>query len=287
MPSILLPLLLLAFAGAAPLGAQTSAMAEDRPTGFPARCAPGEVQVMLLGTYHFANPGLDDIKTEVDDVLAPRRQRELEDIAARLARWRPDQVAVEARLASDSALNAAFRRYTAGEDTLPRSETYQVGFRLAKRLGHPRVYPIDHGMPIGNDSVGALYARRPDLKRASDSITAAHQIRADAGAPAFRARTIVQQLREANTDGALHGGNSEGMFGVLLPLGEGNNYGGPQVLAKWYERNLHMIHNLYGSLHAGTRRVLVIAGSGHVPPLRNLLDEAPQFCPVSPLPYLR
>jgi hypothetical protein len=32
--------------------------------------------------------------------------------------------------------------------------------------------------------------------------------------------------------------------------------------------------------------VLVIVGSGHVPPMRNILDESPDFCPVSPLQRL-
>ena len=76
------------------------------------------------------------------------------------------------------------------------------------------------------------------------------------------------------------------MFTYLL-VGEGENRGGPRMLARWYERNFYMAHNLTRVLRPGTRRVLVLVGSGHVPPLRNILDESPQFCPVSPLPYLR
>jgi pheromone shutdown protein TraB len=63
--------------------------------------------------------------------------------------------------------------------------------------------------------------------------------------------------------------------------------GGPQLLARWYERNFRMAHNLTRALRPETRRVLVIVGSGHVPPLRTIFDEAPGFCPVSPLPLLR
>jgi hypothetical protein len=48
-----------------------------------------------------------------------------------------------------------------------------------------------------------------------------------------------------------------------------------------------MAHYLTLSLLPGTRRVLVLVGSGHVPPLRNVLDESPELCPVSPLPLLR
>jgi hypothetical protein len=142
-------------------------------------------------------------------------------------------------------------------------------------------------MRLGNDSVRALLARRRDLKELTDRAGADAQQESDSLASAFAASSIVTQLRELNGDPALHGGNSRGMFAALLPLGEGTNYGGPQTLARWYERNIVMVHHLYRSLRPGTRRVLVIVGAGHVPPMRNLLDEAPQFCPVSPLPLLR
>jgi hypothetical protein len=257
------------------------------PTGFPARCHPDEIEVLLLGIYHMDNPGLDAVKTEVDDVLAPSRQAELDSLVRRLAKWRPDQVAVEWPLTFADSTRSRFERYTAGTLSPSRNEVVQIGFRLAKQLGHATVYPIDHPMPIGNDSIGPLFDRRPDLKRAADSVTAVLQARADSVAPLRRRQSVIEQLREANSERALRRGNSEGMFGALLPAGEGGNYGGPQVLARWYERNIRMGHNLYRSLRPTTRRVIVIVGSGHVPPLRNLLDEAPQFCPVSPLPFLQ
>ena len=50
------------------------AQAPDRPIGFPAACESGEVQVMLLGTYHFANPGKDAVR-DVEEELAIRPAR--------------------------------------------------------------------------------------------------------------------------------------------------------------------------------------------------------------------
>lgn len=261
--------------------------ADDRPTGFPAVCAPIEVQVMLLGTYHFANPGQDAVKQQVDDVLTPRRQAELEDLVARLERWQPDAIAVEWPLSFADSTQARYERYLARTLTPSRNEVVQIGFRLAARLSHAAVYPIDYQMPIGNDSIGTLAARRPDLKRARDSILTALQATADSNALRMQNMTIVEHLVAANSEDALHGGNSQSMFGSFLPAGDGANYGGPQLLAKWYERNIRMAHHLTRIRQPNTRRILVIVGSGHIPPLRNILDEAPQFCPVSPLPYLR
>ena len=36
------------------------------------------IEVMVLGTYHMANPGLDLANVKSDDVLKPQRQKELE-----------------------------------------------------------------------------------------------------------------------------------------------------------------------------------------------------------------
>ena len=60
-----------------------------------ARERSSEVEVMILGVYHFSSPGADVINTEVDDFLHPRRQRELANLAQALAQWRPTRIVVE------------------------------------------------------------------------------------------------------------------------------------------------------------------------------------------------
>jgi hypothetical protein len=286
-PWLFEPVVLFALAGCIqPRASYPLAAPDELPTGFPSRCAPREVEVMLLGTYHFAGTTTDAVQHRTEDVLTLSRQTELEDLVDRLARWSPDQIAVEWPLTLTDSTTARYQRYVETGTTQSRNEVVQIGFRLAKRLGHPTVYPIDHPMRIGNDSIGALFARRPELKRHMDSLQAVMQAGADSSGAWRQASTILEHLRAANTDAALHRGNSLGMFGGLLSAGEGNNYGGPEILARWYERNIKMVHNLTRVLRPDTRRVLVLVGSGHVPPLRNILDEAPQFCPVSPLPYL-
>jgi hypothetical protein len=244
--------------------------------------------VMLLGTYHFANPGRDVIKQDIADVLQPSRQAELEDLVTRLASWTPDRIAVEWPFSQTDTARARYARYLA--KTLPpnRNEVVQIGFRLASRLGHDAVYPIDDDSYLDlNDSLKAVDQRRPEFKRGRDSINAMLQREAVATNAWMRTTTLREHLLRLNSDEALHRGNSLGMFGGYLPAGEGQNYGGPQFLAQWYARNFNMAHNLTRMLRPDVRRILVIVGSGHVPPLRNLLDEAPQFCPVSPLSLLR
>lgn len=244
---------------------------------------------MLLGTFHFEGSQTDAVSGRAEDMRTPARQTELEALVTRLARWAPEQVAVEYPASLADTLTAVYARYVArGGVTASSNEVVQVGFRLARRLGHPAVYAIDHQMPIGNDSLDPLLARRADLRARADSVLRALRQQSAAPAPASTAvgaTTLVERLYAVNTDAALHAGNSGAMFS-WLGTGEGDNRGGPQLLARWYERNFYMAHNLTRALRPGIQRVLVIVGDGHVPPLRTILDESPQYCPVSPLPYL-
>jgi hypothetical protein len=282
----LLPGFLLVTACAPAVSGSLAPAPYHSPTGFPPACGANQVEVMLLGTYHFAGSGSDAVRTDPEDVLSPQRQAELEDLARKLARWQPQQIAIEWEIGFADSVDARYRRYRSGTLAPSRNEVVQIGFRLAALLGHRTVHPIDHQMRLGNDSLGALMERQPGIQARSDSLLAVMQARTNANAQWMRENTIIDQLRRVNSEEALRAGNSFGMFGSFLAAGEGGNYGGPALLARWYERNMYMVHNITRVLRPETRRVLVIVGSGHVPPMRNILDESPDFCPVSPLQLL-
>ena len=40
-------------------------------------------EILVLGTYHMANPGRDVYNMQADDVLAPKRQQEMAQLAVR------------------------------------------------------------------------------------------------------------------------------------------------------------------------------------------------------------
>ena len=96
--------------------------------------------MLLVGTYHFSNPGADLSNVEAVDVTSPDRQAELQAVTDALARFRPDYVGVEWP-ASDA--DTAYDQYRAG--TLPpsRNEVVQLGFRLAAQRKLERVHGLD------------------------------------------------------------------------------------------------------------------------------------------------
>jgi hypothetical protein len=101
-------------------------------------------QVLLLGTFHFRDANVDAYEPKhAVNIMSAIRQREVEDLVDRLARFAPTKVAVEARAERQPQLDSLYREYRAGKWELAENEIYQIGFRLAKRMGHARVYAVD------------------------------------------------------------------------------------------------------------------------------------------------
>ena len=103
---------------------------------------------MLLGTYHFANPGRDVIKQDIDDVLQPKRQAELEDLATRLASWKPDRIAVEWPISQTDTVRARYARYL--EKTLPPNRNEVVWMRTTTLREHLLRLNGDDALHDGN-----------------------------------------------------------------------------------------------------------------------------------------
>ncbi|MFC4552198.1 MULTISPECIES: DUF5694 domain-containing protein [Halorussus] len=260
-----------------------------------------EVQVMLLGTYHMANPGNDEVNVDADDVLAAERQAELEELAGRLVAFNPDRIAVEwpydwqegvtelyeeyrsgSRAYADEESIDAERLFGADADLDCRNEVVQVGFRLADRLDHDRPIAVDE------------HPEEPDADPFEDrEVDSTRKTSVELPDPESMQRETEERLASSTMPEYLAWVNGEAnlrenhdlMFDRAIRATD-DQFGSPIALAHWYDRNLRMVHHLWRAIEPGDERALLLVGSGHVRALRHLLTEAPMFCPVSPLPHL-
>src|ERR1700679_3655140 len=94
-------------------------LAAAAPAGSPSvlisqRPAAMRPQLMVVGVAHFDNPSRDVVNTKVDDVLTPKRQKEIAAIVAQLAGFHPTRVAVEWPGTKREKLAARYAAYRAG-----------------------------------------------------------------------------------------------------------------------------------------------------------------------------
>jgi hypothetical protein len=99
-------------------------------------------EILVLGTYHMSNPGRDIYNMQADDVLSPKRQQEIAQLIEVLKKFHPTKIAIEADVGSQRVAQE-YSDYMAGKYPLSRNEIDQIGYRLAKELGHHAVYPVD------------------------------------------------------------------------------------------------------------------------------------------------
>ncbi|HLU06478.1 MAG TPA: DUF5694 domain-containing protein, partial [Woeseiaceae bacterium] len=116
----------------------------------------GRIPVLLIGTYHMSNPGLDRFNLEADDVLAPPRQAEVQRVVESLAEFRPTVVAVEA--SAGPGVNGNYAEWRAGDRPLSANETEQLGFRVAAAAGLERVEGIDFHLSLPDELLGQAVA---------------------------------------------------------------------------------------------------------------------------------
>lgn len=196
----------------------------------PPREAPAEV--MIVGTYHFSNPGQDQHNVKSDDVLTPARQRQLQAIAKGLMRFHPTLVAVEWPADQVEERYAKFRT-----GTLPpsRNEVVQLGFRLAGDAGIASVHGINADGDFPYEPVQAWAQQNGAADR-----LAAMQDRIEASANRLTELqhndTIAAALREMNKPETIT--EDHAAYADLMRYGSGNEQPGVKLLAAWQTRNL-------------------------------------------------
>jgi len=266
---------------------------------------PKHIEVMLLGIFHMDLLWLADTDVESDDMLTAGRQAELRDLTDHLEAWHPDRIAVERPYDEIEAVNDVYGKYRSGEyaydreETFPsshsardelesecRSEVVQVGFRLADRLGHDRVLPVDEdpGRPETDvfddrtiDSARKVSVSVPDPEESSDEQT-----------QGLASLSLLEDFERMNENEPRDA--SALMFDrAIRATGErigSERFGSPVDLAYWYDRTLRMVHHVWRTAEPGDERVLLLVGTGLVRMLWHLFDQAPMFRPVNPLSYL-
>lgn len=253
-----------------------------------ARAAEPPVQVMVLGTYHFGNPGLDVNNIKVDSVLTPEKQRQLEAVAQALLSFRPTRVMVERESSAPDLAVADYAAFTPARLKTDANEITQIGYRIASlaRLtlvsgideqpgeGEPDYFPYDKlqdaAQKFGQQALidGPQASLRKVLaKFEADQKTA----------------SVAELLVRVNTDPIYTRMDD---YYTWLRIGDHDNQAGADLNAMWYLRNAKIWGKLLSVAKPGDR-VLVIYGAGHGYWLRHFAMATPGVVAVDPLPLLK
>jgi hypothetical protein len=240
---------------------------------------PTPVTVMIVGTFHMANPGLDMHNVLADDMLSDDRQKQIAAVAAGLEQFKPTLVAVER---SAETTVEPYARYRAGTLKPSPNEVVQLGFRLANTAKLERVSGIDVEGDFPYEPVDAFaksHGKSEILSSANRDIEAYVQGINDA----LKKGTVADVLRYLNDPVRMKGDN--GFYRTMLRVGAGAEQPGVDLLTAWYRRNFLICANLVQIAKPGDR-VVVFYGAGHSFLLRQCVAETPGFVLAEANDYL-
>lgn len=234
-----------------------------------------KTKVVLLGCFHFDNPGLDVAKFENANILSGKRQQEVRAIVDKLKQFKPDKIFVEVPVESQLRLDTDLTNYKNGSFTLKGSETYQLGYRLAKELNLPTLYAVDYResvFPFDSLMKSATEAKQFNLlemvKRTIDSVQTYFN-------ESLKKNTITEILLAQNTKE----GNAfqVSMYYEFLIAGKEGNHVGSYLTGEWWRRNMVIYENILKRLNGKEEKILVIFGAGHTALLNEMMKYNRNF----------
>ncbi len=246
------------------------------------------IQVMVLGTYHFDNPGRDLHNVKAESVLTPSKQAELEQLAERLAKFQPNKIAIEAQADLPGYGSRKFSSLTSEALKTNADERVQIAFRLAQKLALPGLQAIDEQsetkdyFPWEKVERFAKANGRQDLL---DDLNKRVEAMTKATEAAQKTTPLALQLAAINDPARIRSEHAD-FYYALLALGNETEQPGAELNAGWYERNAKIFAKLTQIARPGDR-ILVVFGGGHSYWLRHFVEHTPGFELVEPAKFLQ
>ena len=232
-----------------------------------AEAPPERAVVMMMGVFHFGNPGLDMVKSGVIDVMTKENQAYLDGLAERLAAFRPTDVLVECPAADQAKFDRKFDDYKKGSFALTSNEIYQIGFKVAKAAGIKRITCFDE-QQVGWDAepmLNYIKANDPEMQASLDATFKSLSERQNREQSTLALPGLLRLSNDATRDR-----ENKALYISTNAVDAGGSFAGADAAASWWHRNFRMYANVQKAAAPG-HRVLVLAGSGHTAILKDML----------------
>lgn len=228
-------------------------------------------QILVVGTFHMANPGRDLADVRADDMLQPKRQQEIAELVAALKKFAPTKIAVEAEYGNKRTVQE-YANYLAGKYTLSSNEIDQIGFRLAKEMNLKEVYPVDVMEDFPWQHV-VNWAKANGADEKLNALMDDGTARINRENAFLHSHSVLETLAYINSDGEV--AEDVGWYYRASQFGDPYDDAGSELLTQWFKRNIEIYNNIHKLIETPNDRVLVIYGSGHLGWLRQNTSNDP------------
>jgi len=237
-------------------------------------------EALLIGTFHYNNPGADVAKTKSFDILNKDSQTELKEISTKITDYNPAKIFVEWPYDEQKELDSLYQLYTKGNyfdndnlsDFYLKNEIFQLAFRVAKENSLKKIYAIDYSTSFPFEDVMKEIEKnnQSELKtKIEDGIskfTIDFDNKIESGVSLTELTYFLNspEMRKFSND--FHNN-------LMLLAGGIEDFSGPLLTSEWFKRNLYMWSLIQKNATKSDEKIMVLAGSSHVAMLDLFIKE--------------
>lgn len=238
-----------------------------------------EKEVLLIGTFHYNNPGQDVAKTKSFDILKEKYQLELQQISSNIKKYNPTKIFVEWPYNEQKELDSLYKQYINGKyfkndslsDFYLKNEVFQLAFKVARENNLERVYGIDYSTEFPFEEVMKDIENSKQLKlqaQIQEIFKWAEKIdnKIEAGITLTELTYYVNSKEFRNYSNNWHNN-------LMLLAGKPNDFSGPYLASEWYKRNLYMWSLIQKNTIDSDERIMVLVGGSHAAMIELFIKE--------------
>lgn len=228
-------------------------------------------ETLLIGTFHYNNPGADVAKTKSFDILSEKSQQELEKISSSIKKYNPTKIFVEWPYDEQKELDSLYQLYLDDQyfknnklsSFYLKNEIFQLAFRVAKANNHKKVYAIDYTgtkFPFEEVMGDVLKNNQTELEakieKAISRFTEEFDNKIDSGESLIQLTTFLNKPEMRAFSNYFHNE-------LMLLTGDTNDFSGPFLTSEWFKRNLYMWSFVQKQTEKSDERIMVLVGASH------------------------
>jgi len=225
-------------------------------------------ELMLMGTFHFENPGLDTVKIKTINVMTKESQDYLIELSKNISQFKPTIVLLEFNPANTEKMNEKYQNYLNGTFELPANEIYQIGFRVAKLSGVKRIESLDERKIHWQAEELFKYLETKDLESHAKFKEVISEVTSRSD---LNHKTLpLKELLLLSNDKVYDQTNKNIYFSTNAIGVENGTYLGADSSASWWHRNFRIYAKIqhYAKTHT---KIFALAGQGHTAILKDFI----------------
>lgn len=247
--------------------------------------------IAILGTFHYVS-NVDSYKRKYHiDINSEKTQNEINDLLNKLKDYKPTKILVEQSISNQRVLDSLYQQYRRGTYELNHNESQQLGFRLAKMLGHEHIYAVDVHAPYDFEyeidfEDWEEYAQKTGHLEKWNYMKSVYHDYHEAMDSLKKTMPLTAYYRLLNSKRTTKTSLQEKLSG-LVELGANDAYLGADGITHDFRRNLRIYANILSLMENDDDRFLLIIGSNHNTILQPFFKTSLEFDYVDINDYLK